>query len=135
MRILLDTHAFLWFIFADRQLSKAAERISGDPGNERLLSIASVRQIVIKNNTGKLVLPSPLDHFINDQLKKNRVRLLPIKFNHAVNVHSLPYACYPNGAEHKDPFDRLIVSQALIEKLPLVSIDVVFGQYGVDVHW
>ncbi len=135
MRILLDTHAFLWFIFADRQLSRTAEVMIGDPDSERLLSIASVWEIAIKVHTGKLILPSPLAGFIRDQLKKNRVRLLPIKFDHAMNVHSLPYARFPNGAEHRDPFDRLIVSQALIEHLPIVSIEAVLSQYGVNVHW
>jgi len=135
MRILIDTHAFLWFIFADPRLSDAAADVIGEPDNERLLSIASIWEIAIKVNTGKLALPDPLDRFLKDQLKKNRTRLLPISFDHAVNVHSLPYAHYPNGAEHKDPFDRLIVAQALIENLTVISIESVFDQYGVRVRW
>jgi PIN domain nuclease of toxin-antitoxin system len=135
MRVLIDTHAFLWFIFADSQLSRVAADVIGDPDNEPFLSIASVWEIAIKVRTEKLRLPDPLDRFLREQLRTNRVQLLPIKFAHAVRVHSLAYARLPNGAEHKDPIDRLIASQALIEGVPLVSVEALFAQYGVDVRW
>jgi PIN domain nuclease of toxin-antitoxin system len=132
---LLDTHAFLWFIYADPKLSRTAADIIGDPYNERLLSMASIWEISIKVQTGKLALPTPLDQFLRGQLFANRVQILPIEFNHAVGVHTLQYARLANGAEHRDPFDRLIVSQAIIETVPIISIEPVFEQYGVSRSW
>lgn len=135
MRILLDTHAFLWFIYADPRLSDAAAEVIGDPENERLLSIASIWEISIKIQIGKLALPNPLEGFLFDQIAKNQMQLLPIEMAHAVGVHSMPFARLANGAEHRDPFDRLLVSQALIEDATIISIETVFDNYGVTRVW
>jgi PIN domain nuclease of toxin-antitoxin system len=135
MRVLLDTHAFLWFIYADPQLSVTATDIIGDPENERLLSVASIWEMSIKVQLGKLNLPSPLDTFLTDQLAKNQVQLLSIEFAHAVFVHSMPPARFANGPDHKDPFDRLIVAQALVDGIPLVSVDAVLDEYGITRVW
>src|SRR5689334_20431977 len=99
MRVLLDTHAFLWFIFADPQLSATAITIIGDPDNERLLSIASIWEISIKVQVGKLNLPSLLDTFLTEHLAKNQVELLPIDFEHAVFVHAMSPARFANGTD------------------------------------
>ena len=135
MRVLLDTHTFLWFIFADPQLSVTAVNAIGDPDNERLLSMASIWEIAIKVRLGKLRLPTPLDTFLHEQIVTNQVRLLPIEFAHAVFVHSLPHGHLANGNDHKDPFDRLIVSQAIVEGIALASIDGVLDGYGVNRIW
>jgi len=137
MRILLDTHAFLWFIEADARLSSFAATVIGDPDNERFLSAASVWEIAIKVGNSKLRMksPGPLDVILTHQLAANQVNLLPIEFSHAVNVYRMPFARAPDGSDHKDPFDRLIVSQALVESLTLVSIDTVLDGYGVTRCW
>lgn len=137
MRILLDTQAFLWFIEADTRLSALAASVIGDPDNERFLSVASVWEIAIKVNLGKLQMKSPgsLDIILSTQLAANQVDLLPIGFAHAVKVHAMSFARTATGREHKDPFDRLIVSQALVEGLTLVSIDAVLDSYGVVRYW
>ena len=137
MRLLLDTHAFLWFIEADPRLSTLAETIIGDPNNERLLSIASIWEIAMKVRIGKLQMtsPGPLDIILTEQIAVNDVSLLPIEFSHAVNVHAMPFALASDGTDHKDPFDRLIISQALSEKLTLVSADAVLDGYGVSRCW
>jgi PIN domain nuclease of toxin-antitoxin system len=137
MRLLLDTHAFLWFIEDDPQLSTIAVNAIGDPDNERLLSAASVWEIAIKVHRGKLQMkaPGPLDVVLAQQLAANFVRVLPIEYDHAVRVHSMPFVLSASGVEHKDPFDRLIASQALAENLTLVSADAVLDGYGVARCW
>ena len=100
-----------------------------------MLSIASIWEISIKVQLGKLNLPSPLDAFLTEQLAKNQVQLLPIEFSHAVFVHSLPLARRANGTDHKDPFDRLIIAQALVDSIPLVSVDAVLDGYSITRVW
>lgn len=134
MRLLLDTHAFLWYIADDDRLGAVAGDLIDDTGNECLLSVASIWEMAIKVSTGKLDLPSPLAGFLGDQLAKTGIGLLPIGFAHAVAVSSLPCGWH-NGREHRDPFDRLIVSQALAEEIPIVSVDEVLGDYGVTRYW
>lgn len=137
MRLLLDTHTFLWFIEADKRLSAVAASVIGDPNNERFLSVASIWEIAIKVNLGKVQMnsPGPLDIVLARQLAANQVDLLSVEFAHAVKVHSMPFARSSNGSEHKDPFDRLIVSQALVEGLTLVSADAVLDSYGAARCW
>ncbi len=137
MRLLLDTHAFLWFIEADARLSSLAAAAIGDPDNERFLSVASIWEIAIKVRNGKLQMkgPDPLDVILTQQITATQVNLLPVEFSHAVNVHAMPFARASHGSDHKDPFDRLIVSQALVERLTLVSSDSVFDRYGVTRCW
>ncbi|MEP6757540.1 MAG: type II toxin-antitoxin system VapC family toxin [Chthonomonadales bacterium] len=137
MRLLLDTHTFLWFIEADPRLSSRAESLIGDPENKRFLSVASIWEIAIKVNIGKLQLKfyGLLDTILAQHLAANQVELIPIEFDHAVHVHDLPFAQSADGTEHKDPFDRLIVSQALAEDLAIVSADSVLDGYGVKRIW
>lgn len=128
MRLLLDTHAFLWFITADPQLSSAAETAIREPGSSVFLSIASVWEIAIKVNLGKLPIPLPLDMFIPEQLRLNRVTLLPIEMQHAFEVSRM-------ALHHRDPFDRIIIAQAQVEGLELVSADAMFDPYPIRRLW
>ena len=128
MRLLLDTHAFLWFIMGSANLSVNARALIEDPANERLLSVASLWEIAIKTSFGKLTLSAPFDELIPAQLKLNGIDLLNIKVDHLSTLTTLPF-------HHRDPFDRLIIAQAIVEKLPVISLDGTFDAYGVTRHW
>ncbi|MBV9775054.1 MAG: type II toxin-antitoxin system VapC family toxin [Gemmatimonadetes bacterium] len=128
MRLLLDTHSFLWFITADPKLSPSADRELRSGGNQLLLSLASVWEIAIKVGIGRLPIPTPLEQFIPEQLTRNRIDLLPIALPHALETARLPL-------HHRDPFDRLIIAQALLEGLPVVSADGAFDSYPIQRLW
>lgn len=128
MRVLLDTHAFLWFITADARLGDHARQVLSTGGNQVLLSVASVWEIAVKVAIGRLPLPLPLDTLIPDQLRLNRIELLPISLEHALGVAHLPL-------HHRDPFDRLLIAQAIREGIPLVSADQAFDAYPVQRRW
>jgi PIN domain nuclease of toxin-antitoxin system len=127
-RALLDTHSFLWYVTADPKLSATAERLISTGSNEVFLSVASVWEIAIKVSIGRLPIPEPLETFIPEQLGHNRIRLLPIEPKHAFEVARLPL-------HHRDPFDRLLISQARVEGLPIVSADSAFDSYPVERLW
>lgn len=128
MKVLLDTYTFLWWITDDPKLSLRAREIFADGNNELLLSAASGWEISIKVQIGRLRLPADPQHFIPDQLSTNAIRSLPIQMNHALHVLTLPN-------HHRDPFDRLLVAQAQLEELPILSADPQIGKYQVDVIW
>lgn len=128
MRLLLDTHTFLWFVWDDPQLSAQAAALIEDVQNEVFLSTASAWEMAIKVSIGKLTLAQPLDIFLPDQLQRNGIQLLPITLSHTLQVATLPF-------HHRDPFDRLIVTQCLIEKMPLVSADPILDSYGIQRLW
>ena len=128
VRVLLDTHSFLWFITADSKLSAPAQRIIATGSNEPFLSVACVWEIAVKVSIGRLPLPEPLDTFIPEQLRINRIGLLPIELRHTFAVARLPL-------HHRDPFDRLLIAQALAEGLPIVSADPAFDSYPVQRLW
>ena len=128
MRLLLDTHAFLWFIMGSANLSVNARALIENPANERLLSVASLWEIAIKTSLGKLALSAPFDELIPAQLKLNGIDLLNIKVDHLSTLTTLPF-------HHRDPFDRLIIAQAIVEKLTVISLDGAFDTYGVTRHW
>lgn len=128
MRLLLDTHSFLWFVTEDPKLSISARRIIATGSNELLLSVACVWEIAIKVSIGRLPIPAPLDTFILEQLRINRIGLLPIELKHIFEVTRLPL-------HHRDPFDRLLIAQALTEGLPIVSADPAFDSYSVQRFW
>jgi PIN domain nuclease of toxin-antitoxin system len=98
------------------------------PENERLLSLASIWEIAIKTNLGKLAFNQPLEQFLPDQIALNYVRLLAISMSHALRVANLPI-------HHRDPFDRMIIAQSLIENLPVLSNDRAFDAYGIERVW
>ena len=128
MKFLLDTHAFLWFIMGSANLSSNARTLIEDPANERLLSVASLWEVAIKASLGKLTLSGPFIDLIPSQLTLNGIDLLNIKVDHLSTLTTLPF-------HHRDPFDRLIIAQAIVEKLPVISLDGVFDTYGVTRHW
>lgn len=128
MRLLLDTHAFLWWVEDAADLSRRARRVIADPGNECWLSLASCWEMAIKLSLGKLALRSALDRFVPEQLAANHFRLLEIDFDDVARVVSLPF-------HHRDPFDRLLASQALGRELRIVSADRVFAKYGATRIW
>jgi PIN domain nuclease of toxin-antitoxin system len=128
MRLLLDTHVFLWFITADPRLSPTAEQAIRLSDNTPLLSIASVWEIAIKVRLQRLPIPQPLDVFIPEQLRSNRVGLLPIELHHAYEVARLPM-------HHRDPFDRILIAQAIRENVPVLTADSAFEAYPVQRLW
>jgi PIN domain nuclease of toxin-antitoxin system len=125
--VLLDTHAFLWFITDDEQLTaRARAAISG--AADVFLSVASCWEMAIKASRGKLILASPLERFLPDHLAINQIELLHIELDHVAAVAHLPF-------HHADPFDRLLAAQATREKLAIVSNDRVFPRYGLKRIW
>lgn len=126
MTILLDTSAFLFAILADSRLGEEATRQFLDAGNRLLFSMASIWEIAIKSSLGKLQIPKPIDRFISEELAYNRIEILDINAAHVFKVAELPF-------HHRDPFDRLIVAQAITENLPVMTPAAVFRQYGVQV--
>ena len=128
MRVLLDTHAFLWWIDDDERLSDKAREIVSDGRNELFFSAASGWEISIKSGLGRLEIPGDIEKFVADQLSRNAIEALPIHLSHALNAHKL-------SGHHRDPFDRILVSQAILEEMPLLSADPQIRHYQVEVVW
>jgi PIN domain nuclease of toxin-antitoxin system len=128
MRLLLDTHAFLWWVFDDPKVSPAARDLIADPAAEILFSVVNAWEIVIKARAGRLDLPADAPGFVADQVRRNAFRVLPVELRHALQVHRLP-------DHHKDPFDRLLVAQAQVEAVPVVSCDPLVATYEVETRW
>lgn len=121
MRLLVDTHALLWWLSDDRKLPKHARDIIANTHNDVLVSSASVWEIAIKAALGRVEIE--LDD-LEDAILRNGFRPLLIEYRHAVTVARLP-------AVHRDPFDRMLVAQASVEELRIVSHDRVFERYGL----
>ena len=128
MTLLLDTHTFLWFCQDDPSLSATAKTLIEDPGNRKMLSVASCWEIAIKAGLGKLILGEPSGTYIPNALSRTGFDLLAISLDHATGVESLPQ-------HHKDPFDRLLICQAQTEGIPIVSADSHFDAYGITRLW
>jgi len=128
VRLLLDTHAFLWWVGAGRTLSRRARSAIGSRRNECFVSVATAWEIAIKVSLGSLRVEGSLDRFLPDQIAANGFQPLPIDLRHAARVATLPF-------HHRDPFDRLLVAQALEEELAVVTADPVFAEYGVKRVW
>jgi len=128
MRLLLDTHTFLWWLGNDPALGDKARAVIADGRNECFLSLASCWELSIKASLGKIRLTQPLERFIPDEMSSNGFHLLNIDFRHVAKVENLPF-------HHRDPFDRLLVAQALLEKMTIVSCDTVLSEYGVKRIW
>jgi PIN domain nuclease of toxin-antitoxin system len=126
--LLLDTHAMLWFLWDDARLSKNAKTLIEDADNRKLVSVASCWEIAIKVGLGKLNLGEPSRSFLPREIARNNFGVLPISVDHATMVASL-------APHHKDPFDRLLIAQAMVEGFALVGADVVFDEYGVSRLW
>jgi PIN domain nuclease of toxin-antitoxin system len=128
MRLLLDTHTLLWFALNDAQLSNTAMGVIMDPANEKMVSPASYWEIAIKISIGKYTLSQPYEDFMRSAIDMNGFGYLHIEPRHTASLITLPY-------HHRDPFDRLLVAQALVEGLTLVSGDGTFDKYGVNRIW
>ncbi len=125
---LLDTHTFLWMTMAPNRIGASARRCLEEPASTVFLSLASIWEIAIKSSLGKLDLPGSVASYLDEQLALTRTKVLHIAVQHAIRVSDLPW-------HHRDPFDRLLVAQALHEKLPLLSKDERLGDYGVERIW
>lgn len=134
MKLLLDTHTFIWFIEGNPLLSERAKSLIEDVENERLLSMVSLWEMAIKLSRGKLYLAIPFRDLIAQQLSMNDIGLLNIKTAHVEMVSTLPFFRIDNE-EHKDPFDRLIIAQSMTENVPVVSVDGKFDTYQVERLW
>lgn len=128
MRVLLDTHAFLWFVLNDPQLRASAKALIEVPTNDILISPASYWEIAIKVGRKKLDLFASYDDFMRRGIVGNDFEILPIEPRHASLLTTLTL-------HHKDPFDRLLVAQALVEGIPLVSCDPALDVYGIQRLW
>ncbi|MFH0998849.1 MAG: type II toxin-antitoxin system VapC family toxin [Pseudomonadota bacterium] len=129
MRLLLDTHTFLWFIGGNPSLSAYAQQLIEDTGNERVLSIASLWEMSIKASIGKLRLNITFQEMVRDHINGNAMNLLSISPEHLDILRSLAF-------HHKDPFDRLIIAQSQSENIPVLSRDEVFDDYaGIQRIW
>jgi len=124
VKYLLDTHVFLWAITGDTRLKKRHVEIFEAEESELYLSAASIWEVLIKTGIGRLDLPQPVATYLSREMDANRVRLLPIRMNHLEALEDLPPV-------HRDPFDRMIVAQALSEGLRLVSSDTALKGYPV----
>lgn len=128
MRLLIDTHALLWFAENAIQLSEPARRAIEDPGNQCFVSIATGWEMAIKTGLGKLTLPLPFSDLFPTGLERLGFDILPIQAAHLHQLPGLPL-------HHRDPFDRMLIAQALCENLIMVGNDVAFDTYGVRRIW
>ena len=126
--LLLDTHAMLWFWWADLRLSSTARSLIEDADNRKLVSVASCWEIAVKVGLKKLDIGESSRLFLPREIARNHFELLPIGLDHATAVEGL-------AMHHRDPFDRLLIAQAMVEGLSLVSADGVFDQYDISRLW
>jgi PIN domain nuclease of toxin-antitoxin system len=128
VNLLLDTHTVLWFYLADPQLSAAASTAIMDPANEKWVSPASYWEIAIKISIGKYALAQPYEDFWRNAIDANGFQVLHILTRHTSRLTTMPF-------HHRDPFDRLIIAQALAEAMTIVSTDPIVDAYGVPRLW
>ncbi len=128
MKVLLDTHAFLWWVTNDSRLSKNVIEVIQNPEVEVLLSVVTPWEMVIKVGIGKLQLSDPPEVLVREQRARHHFQILPVKLEHVLKVGALP-------DHHKDPFDRLLIAQSLEENAPLVTDDPLIRLYQVKTLW
>jgi len=128
VRILLDTHAFLWLVTDDPKVSAPAKAVFLENDNELLLSAVTGFEIAVKYSLGKLGLKEPPEQFISKRIQANALIPLAITIEHTVLLADLPF-------HHRDPFDRLLVAQALSDSLPILSADTLLSAYGIERIW
>ena len=127
MKAILDTHAFLWALTGDARMSRHARDVFTG-STDLWLSIASVWEILIKAQSGKLNIPRPAGPYVLSRLAENNIKSLPISIDHLLALDRLPM-------HHRDPFDRMLIAQSLEEDWPIITGDPVFKQYPVRVIW
>lgn len=128
MKLLLDTHAFIWWYNEPDQLPQQVLAACQDTSNTLMLSVASVWEMQIKSQLGKLRLSAPLTDIIHHQQEQNRLQILPVTLPVVFALADLPI-------HHRDPFDRLLIAQAKVDQLLLVSNDSQFHHYSVSLFW
>jgi len=128
MRFLIDTHCWLWAVSAPQRLRPAAIELIENRRNTVIFSAVSALEIAIKTSLGKLRLPEPPQEFVETRLRVLAMTALPVYLNHALRVAELPQ-------HHGDPFDRLLVAQCQVERLPLMTADAALSAYDVEVIW
>lgn len=126
MKVLIDTHVFLWGLTEESKLSPDVRLLL--PKADVWISVACIWEIITKVQIGKLALPMPVGSFLTAKLVANGVSVLPISLNHVLRVETLEL-------HHRDPFDRIQIAQSLEENLPLVTSDPFFGEYPVKLIW
>ena len=128
MRLLVDTHAFIWFSTDDKRLSTNAGEILSDRSNELLISVGSFWELAIKSRLGKLSLSTSFGEFVNEASIRVPFSLLPLEMPHIELVSQLPI-------HHRDPFDRMLVAQAIVERVPVLTNDAEFENYDIKIVW
>jgi PIN domain nuclease of toxin-antitoxin system len=128
VRLLLDTHAFLWFITDDPQLSPNAKALIADPANEIFVSPATLWEVAIKVSIGKYPIAVPYQTLISNGIEDNAFEILPIEPEHAAILTTMPF-------HHRDPFDRMLIAQGQVENMPIVSADLALDRYGITRLW
>jgi len=128
MKFLLDTHALIWFFAGNYNLSNTVRELMEDTNHQKLISLASVWEMAIKQSKGKLTLSLPIETYITQKINLEDFVLLYIQLNHLGTISTLPF-------HHNDPFDRLLIAQAAVENVPILSRDTVFDAYGVKRIW
>jgi PIN domain nuclease of toxin-antitoxin system len=128
VKALLDTHTFLWWISDDARLSARVKRLIADPKSDIIVSYGSLWEMTIKIQKGALKVPGNSVAFLLSEMEKNAFRLLPLRSEHLLRLESLK-------AHHRDPFDRLLIAQAMEEDIPMLTKDSHFHNYPVKVIW
>ncbi|MBX2989715.1 MAG: type II toxin-antitoxin system VapC family toxin [Bacteroidetes bacterium] len=127
MKLLLDTHALIWFLQDDERLTAEAKKAIQTSGNVSFVSLASMWEMAIKSSLGKLKIEVPFGEIPNS-VRKSGLEMLDIRFEHIETVSGMPFF-------HRDPFDRILIAQAIFSRLSLVSNESVFEQYGIERIW
>jgi PIN domain nuclease of toxin-antitoxin system len=128
MTLLLDAHTFLWFVWDEVQLTNDAKALIVNPTNQKLISTATYWEIAIKVSIGKLDLGEPYRAFMHREIARNHFDLLHVSVDHAAAVSVLPF-------HHRDPFDRMLIAQAMVEQIPIVSGNRAFDAYSITRLW
>lgn len=128
MRLLLDSHVFVWMHDQPNKLSPAVKNALTDPANQIFLSVASAWELQIKIILGKFGLSDKLENVITQQRQANNLQMIPVELSHILYLENIPF-------HHKDPFDRILIAQAAAENMTLVSADRHFSNYKVSLLW
>ncbi len=128
MDYLIDTHTLLWIVTDSPKLSSTAKKHYLNPENKILISLASIWELAIKSSVDKLTLNKHMEEFVDEHIKGNDIQILNIELPHILRIEKLPFY-------HKDPFDRLIISQQIENNLSIIGTNEVFDKYGVKRIW
>ena len=126
MNVLVDTHVWIWSLADPNRLTPECRRLLSSSRNVIYLSAASAWELAIKDALGKIELPEPVETYVPTRMARQGITALPITHTHALTVSTLP-------PHHRDPFDRLLIAQAIVERLPILTADAAFDRYGVEV--